>query len=158
MLPQVFQRTAFSPFGSRNLISEFKRLHNEADGFFNALGRNSPSRPNSAYPALRLYQNDDEALLRAKLSGVGGQDLELKIEAGVLSLTGERQIETGGNDSQEEKVQRQERFSGRFERRVELPFEVEADKVEARFENGILEVKLPRAVADKPRTIQINAA
>ena len=147
MVPQVLYRTALSPFRSRSLAGGFRQFHQEFDNLFNGLARR-----NTAYPALKVYANEDEALVRAVLPGVKADALELKIEDGVLSLKGERATDSA------EKVRRRERVEGRFSRRVELPFEVEADKVEATFEDGVLTVRLPRVVADKPRAIQIKTA
>ena len=147
MLPTVFRRAALSPFNRRDFFGNFRRFQdNELFAGFNGLG--------SGYPALRVYQNDQEALVEAKLPGVKPEDVELNVEDRVLTLSGERTVEA---DKEGEVYSRHERFSGRFRRRLELPFEVEADQVEARFKDGLLSVKLPKAAAAKPRRIEVKA-
>lgn len=147
MLPHVLYRSSLSPFRSRSLADGFKQFHEEFDALFNGRARRGP-----AYPALNVYANEEEALVEAALPGVKAEALELKIEGGLLSLKGEREAAPDG------KISRCEQFNGRFSRRVELPFDVEADEVEAVFENGVLTVRLPRVETDKSRAIEIKTA
>jgi HSP20 family protein len=106
----------------------------------------------SHYPQVGLWANGEEALVRAELPGFSSGDIEVEVKENVLRLSGER----AGAENDKEYV-RKERFSGRFDRRVRLPYAVDAEKVAARFSNGVLEVKLPRVEADKPRKIAIEA-
>ena len=147
MVPNVLYRSPLGSFRSRSLADGFKQFHEEFDALFN--GR---ALRGGTYPTLEVYANEEEALVRAALPGVKAEALELNIEGGLLSLKGERAADTAG------KVRRREQLGGRFARRVELPFEVETDKVEAAFENGVLTVRLPRVEADKPRAIEIKTA
>jgi len=106
------------------------------------------------YPAMNYYTKDDSAVIEAELPGVEASDIDIDIEGNMLRLTGERKnLAPEG----EEHLRRAERWSGKFERSIELPFNVESEKVEATFHNGVLTVTMPRAEADRPRKISINA-
>jgi len=106
------------------------------------------------YPAVNYYTKEDSALIEAELPGVEASDIDIAIEGHTLKLTGERK---GHGNSEGEHVRRAERWNGKFERTVELPFNVESEKVEAKFHNGVLTITLPRAEAEKPRKIMISA-
>lgn len=153
MVPFALSRTAFSPFGRRDVFGEFRRFNDQINALFNGVS-NGFNGVSSGYPALRIYQNDDEALVEALLPGVQLADLELKVEDQILTLSGERRVQ----EEEGQKTQRRQRFGGRFSRRVELPFEVDTGRVEARLQNGVLRVRLPKAQAVKPRRIEIQAA
>lgn len=106
-----------------------------------------------AGPVIELFHNDDKALLRAELPGFPADALDLSVHGPVLTLKAERpapELPEG------ERVLRSERSVGKVQRQIRLPFEVEADKVSARYENGVLEVTLPRAEQDRPRRISIE--
>lgn len=145
MVPTLLRRVGRNPF-----FNDLQRFQSEVNHLFN-----SPRQKSAQYPALRVYQNDDEALVEAKLPGVNPADIDLKVEDQVLSLSGQRPVEA---DQEGQTALRRERFSGRFERRLDLPFEVDADQVEATFKNGVLAIRLPKAAAHKPRQIEIKAS
>ena len=89
------------------------------------------------------------------MPGVTRDDVTISLQEDVLALEGKREPKV-----QEDNVnwQRRERTYGSFSRAVQLPFRVDADKVEARFNNGILEIELQRLEADRPKKIEIRAA
>ncbi len=93
--------------------------------------------------------------MTAELPGITRDDVNLSLEEDVLTLAGKREPK-----SQEQNVswQRRERAYGSFSRAVQLPFRVDPDKVQARFNNGILEIELQRLEADRPKKIEIRAA
>ena len=92
--------------------------------------------------------------MAVELPGVDPKSVDLSVVGHVLTLQGERTEEPG---VKAEEYHRRERATGKFARSVRLPFEVESDKVHARFENGVLRVTLPRKESTKPRRIAINA-
>lgn len=106
------------------------------------------------FPALNLSSTDDQAEVAVELPGVDPKLVELSVVGHVLTLQGERAEETG---IAAEAYHRRERATGKFVRTVRLPFEVEADRVQARFEHGVLRVTLPRKESTKPRRIAIAA-
>jgi HSP20 family protein len=94
-------------------------------------------------------------VVTAELPGVTRDDVTISLQEDVLALEGKREPKV-----QEDNVnwQRRERAYGTFSRAVQLPFRVDADKVRARFNNGILEIELQRLEADRPKKIEIRAA
>ncbi len=111
--------------------------------------------PFSNYPELNLSSTDDEAMVTADLPGFEPAAVDLSVEGSTLRLRGTREKEASEND---DTYYRCERWSGSFDRTIRLPFEVEANKVEAKFNNGELKVTLPRAEADRPQKIEVKAA
>jgi HSP20 family protein len=103
-----------------------------------------------------MVETDEDFRVSAELPGVDGTDIEVLLtEDNTLTIRGEKKIE---DEDRERRLH--ERFYGRFERRISLPDEVEADKVEASFKNGVLTVKLPRSAKAKEsvRRIPLQAA
>jgi HSP20 family protein len=108
----------------------------------------------SSVPAIDLYQNDNEVVVKAALPGIKAEQVQLSIHGDVLTLRGEVKQET---DQKEKTYHIHEQRFGSFERSVSLPTDVQADKAQADFENGILTVTLPKAETVKPKTISIKA-
>jgi HSP20 family protein len=108
----------------------------------------------SALPAIDLYQNADEVVVKAALPGIKAEDVHISITADVLTLSGEFKQET---EQKEVTYHIREHRHGMFERSVMLPTEIQTEKAKADFENGILTITLPKAEAVKPKTITIKA-
>jgi HSP20 family protein len=106
------------------------------------------------FPPINIWASAEGAIVRAEIPGLGSDDVELSLVNDTLTIRGECQ---SGSKCESGTCHRQERRIGQFTRTVQLPFNIEADKVEARFFNGVLEVKLPRAEADKPRRINVQS-
>jgi HSP20 family protein len=103
---------------------------------------------------MNVWANPDGAVVTAELPGVNPEDIDVSVVGETLTLTGSR---TPEELKEGEKYHRRERGQGKFTRTFQLPFPVEADKVEAVFEKGVLHISLPRAEADKPKKISIKA-
>ena len=105
-------------------------------------------------PAVDMYQTDDEVVVKVALPGFKADEVQINVTGDVLSLRGELKRE------QEEKDKawhiREHRWSS-FERSVALPTQVQADRANADFENGILTITLPKAEEVKPKTISVKA-
>jgi HSP20 family protein len=113
-------------------------------------GNGSPRR---WIPAMDLVETADQFVLRADLPGLSESDVELSLEQNVLTLSGERKAE---HEEQGEGFYRLERASGSFSRALTLPEGVDGDAITARFDNGVLEVRIPKPEARKPRKLQIQ--
>ncbi len=107
------------------------------------------------YPPVNIWHSDDEIVVDAELPGVDPQKIEVKLNDDELSLSGER-VEAGMKPN--ETFHRRERPYGKFMRKLTLPYRGQPDKVTASYRNGILRIVVPRAEADKPRRIAIEAA
>jgi HSP20 family protein len=104
------------------------------------------------FPAADVSETKDEMVLTFDIPGVTEKDLTLSITGDLLTLKGERRFEADEKDM----YHRVERVYGRFERSVQLPATVQTDKVTARYRDGVLEIKLPKAEEAKPREIKID--
>ena len=139
---------AFTP------LARLSAFQHEVDRLFDlpSFGRES-NRTLGWTPALDLHQDKDSLFVHVELPGMKKEDVTLSLHEGVLTLSGERRHEKAHD---EKTTLRNERFFGRFERSVTLPTPVDAARVSAAYENGILTVTLPKAEAAKPRQIEIN--
>lgn len=108
-----------------------------------------------AVPALNIYSTADEALVTAEVPGVELKDLEISVVGNNLTISGNREEQTTEENTT---YHRKERNCGYFSRGIELPYPVDAEKVEATLENGILLITLPRVEADKPRRITVKTS
>ncbi len=104
-------------------------------------------------PSMDLIERADAYLLRADLPGVHDEDVSLEFEDGVLTVSGERKP---AEDFDGAAGYRVERPFGRFARSLTLPPGTDGDAITARFERGVLEVRVPKPEAVKPRRIRIG--
>lgn len=106
------------------------------------------------FPAVNVWVSGDKAVVTTEIPGVDPDELEITAVKDTLTFRGMRKME---ELSEGDTYHRRERWSGQFTKTLQLPFTVEAGKVEARFARGVLYVTLPRAEADKPRKISIKS-
>jgi HSP20 family protein len=104
-------------------------------------------------PAVDLLDRKDEVILRADLPGLEQKDIEVTVEAGMLTIRGERKEE---KEEKREDYYYAERWAGSFARSVMLPAGVDADKVKATFKNGVLEVHIPKTKEAKAKKIEVK--
>jgi HSP20 family protein len=102
---------------------------------------------------MNLWTSDEAAIVTAELPGFDPDEIDISVEDRTLTVTGSRAPEEVAEDAT---IHRQERSYGRFSRALRLPFEVEADQVEATFTNGVLRISLPRSEQDRPRKITVK--
>jgi HSP20 family protein len=140
-----FPRLGFDPFIElRRMQSEMNRL---SSGFGVTTARD--------FPPINIWLGDNSVVVTAELPGVARDEVTISLQEDVLMLEGKREPKL-----QQDNVnwQRRERAYGTFSRVVQLPFRVDPEKVQARFDNGILEIELERLEADRPKKIEIRAA
>ncbi len=105
------------------------------------------------YPPINVWSNEEGLIVQVEMPGVSPDDIDISVVHKTLTIKGKRPAE----ELEEKDVHhRNERTSGSFIRSIELPYMVEADKVEASYSLGILRLELPRAEADKPRKITVK--
>ena len=131
-------------------FAELRTLQREMNRVFETRGTGA-----TAYPALNLWSNSEEAVVTAELPGVDPGKVDINVVRNQLTIEGEREAEVPGEDVVRH---RSERGAGRFTRTIRLPFEVENDQVKATYKHGVLTISLPRAEATKPRKIEIASA
>jgi HSP20 family protein len=105
------------------------------------------------HPTLDVSETEDDIIVRAELPGIDKEDVSISITKNILSIKGEKKKE---DKIEGENFYRVERSYGSFHRKIELPSEVDSDKVEATTEDGILKIVLPKSEAIKPREIEIK--
>ena len=104
-------------------------------------------------PAMDLVEGEDEFVLRADLPGLSEQDVNIEVEDSVLRISGERKA---AHEQKGKGYYRVERSWGAFSRSLTLPEGVDAEAVKASFDNGVLEVQIPKPEQQKPRKVQIT--
>jgi HSP20 family protein len=109
----------------------------------------------SEFPAVNLWTSPDGVIVTAQVPGVSPDQLDVTVHQDTVTLRGKREPETFEG---EVVWHRQERPLGPFSRTLVLPFRVDADRVSARFERGVLILELPRPASDKPRQVKIAHA
>lgn len=133
------------PFG--DLEREVDRLLQSVNLTFHGI------RLGRQYPAVNLYESDDEFILTAELPGTKLEDLELTFAGGILTLKGRRD---DSPEVPEHRFRRSERFRGGWQRVVSLPERVREDGLTATFTDGVLKVRLPKGAASPPRQIMVT--
>jgi len=138
--PTFFRDDDRNPFLS--LHREMNRLFDDAfrsfDGRLPAFG--ALSSFNGGWPSVEVSENDKEIKVTAEIPGLEQKDVEVLLDDGALTLKGEKRSET-----EDKNKHFSERFYGHFERRIPLGVEVEEDKIEARFKDGVLNIVLPKS-------------
>src|SRR5215216_6208769 len=104
-------------------------------------------------PALDISERKDAYLVTAELPGVEADDLDITMEDGLLTIQGERHF---AHDSSEQQFHRVERRYGAFRRSITLPAQVQAEQIEASFDNGVLQIVVPKMEEAKPKRIQVR--
>lgn len=151
--------TRWNPANGLNARDPFFRL---VDSFFNQDLLPSEEVSNRSWmPPVDIQETEEGYRLVAELPGLTKDDINITLENNVLRLTGERKFEKDVQEGQKEgQKQKQgyhriERAYGTFVRAFTLPSQVSHDKVEAKFENGLLTITVPKAELAKPRRIAI---
>jgi HSP20 family protein len=104
-------------------------------------------------PAVDLAETEGDYVLKADLPGLTEKDVHVELENNVLTVSGERKVES---EETRNGFHRVERSYGSFTRRLTLPEGVEADAIKATVTNGVLEVRIPKPEAVKPRKVEIT--
>jgi HSP20 family protein len=104
-------------------------------------------------PPMDLVETDEQFVLRADLPGLGEGDVKLEVEDRVLTLSGERKAE---HEEKREGYYRLERGAGYFSRTLTLPEGTDASQISARFDRGVLEVRIPKPEQRKPQRVAIQ--
>jgi HSP20 family protein len=135
-----------------SIQTEMNRLFNTV---FDAPDQDGSGQARRWTPPMDLLETGDHFVLRADLPGMREEDVSIELEDNVLTVSGERKAEhaEGGQG-----FYRVERAFGAFSRSLTLPKGVDADAVEAHFENGVLEVRISKPEQRKPRKISIGTA
>jgi len=112
-----------------------------------------PSVSAGVFPLINLTEDKDNYYVRAELPGVKGDELDIQVTGNNIAISGERKIAA---EEEGAKYHRREREAGTFSRMIVLPGEVDTEKVEAKLENGILNIVVSKAEVAKPKQISVS--
>jgi len=136
---------------------EFDRLRREMDLLWESFLGGKPGRRTRLegewLPSLDVTETKGDLLVKAELPGIDPQDIEISLDEGVLTIKGEKKQE---KEEKEEGYHLIERNYGSFTRSIQLPKEVQSDKIKASFKNGVLKVVLPKSEEAKKKEIKIK--
>ncbi|WP_413290436.1 Hsp20/alpha crystallin family protein [Bdellovibrio sp. HCB337] len=132
-----------------DLFSEMDRLF----GNFVSTPSNSSYDDRDFSPAAEVSESEEKFLMSIDLPGIKKEDIKIEIDQNVLKISGERKREAEAKENT--KVHFYEKRYGVFKKSFTLPRSVDGAKIEARFENGVLEIQIPKTEVSKPRQIEI---
>jgi len=149
-------RERWRPFGTVDRWEPFGSLVEVGSLFDTFAGRPMAGATQTArpwLPSVDMHETKDDLVLRVELPGVTEKDVAVSIIGDLLTIKGERRWD---DQSKDQKFLHVERAYGQFERLIQLPMAVQADKVKAAYRDGVLEITLPKAEELKPREIKID--
>jgi HSP20 family protein len=134
-------------------VSFRREIDRMFDDFFD-MGRHSVAGAGGMMPAVDVEESDKQLVVTAELPGVTEKDIQVELTGDVLSIKGEKKSETESGNGH-----RKERRYGSFERTIQLPFEVKEGDIDAKFNNGVLTIRLPKQedMQRSTRRIEVRA-
>ncbi len=132
-------------------FSDFAELRHRLDQAFRDLSEGAQHGGWS--PSVDVVRKDDELVLRADLPGIKPDEVKIEVEDDVLTVSGEHREET---EEKKEHYMRRERRYGSFARSMVLPKGVQADDIEAKCEDGVLEVTIPAPKGEEKQKVEIK--
>jgi HSP20 family protein len=130
-------------------MPEMMQLQREMNRLFSNMGQKLPQD----YPAINIWEKDQTIVITAELPGIDLEKMDISVAGDILTIAVEAQ---SAPLSPGEVYLRQERGTGSFRRNVQLPFQVNAQNVQAKYEKGVLIITLPRMKEDLPKKINIQ--
>jgi HSP20 family protein len=132
---------------------ELSTLQSEMNRLFNAFFEGGDREGRRWTPAMDLVEREDHFVLKADLPGMSEDDVQIEVRDNVLTVSGERKAE---HEEKRDGYYRMERAFGSFARTMTLPEGVDPDQIEASFDKGVLQVKIPKPAERKPHRINIG--
>ncbi|MCY2963567.1 MAG: Hsp20/alpha crystallin family protein [Planctomycetota bacterium] len=145
-----------SRFGGRlwDPLREMGQLQHEMGRLLNS-ARPFGLRESREAPPVNVYANDHEILITLEVSGIDPAHVEVVVTGSSVVLSGKR---VPSSEDAGTAFHRRERTMGEFNRKLQLPFEVDSDKTEASYDKGVLSVRLTRPESNRPRKIAVKTA
>jgi len=139
-----------------NDFTPLMRLQGEMSRILENSSEEMPAQRSYAggYPGINLWEDGDNAFIEAELPGMNLEDLEVFVMGDQLTINGQRKIV----DQPGAMYHRRERATGKFSRTMTLPWQMDAESVQAKLVNGVLAITLPKAASAKPKKIRLLSA
>ncbi len=146
----------WEPF--RDLVGLQERMNRLFEQSFRGLSQNAQgddewSLGGTWAPAVDIFEQDGNIVMKAELPGIDSKDVDIRLENNVLTLRGERKVDS---EVKRENYHRVERAYGNFTRSFTLPAVVDQEKIKAEYKDGVLRVTLPKREEAKPKQIAIS--
>ena len=138
-----------------DLLGEFDRLQRQMAGLFADFPTSLRAMRTGAFPPVNIGSTDDTVEIVAFAPGLDPAKIDISIDKGLLTISGER-ARTEGEVPSDARVYAEERFMGSFRRVIELPQHADPDKAQARYVDGCLTISVGRSEASKPRAITVQ--
>jgi HSP20 family protein len=138
----------------RTPFEQLEKMRQQMERLYEDVRSPFQSSHAGVFPLINLTEDADNYYVRAELPGVKANELDIQVTANNLSISGERKIEA---EEEGAKYHRRERDAGRFSRSLQLPGEIDSEKVEAKLEDGIVTVVISKADVAKPKQISVSS-
>ena len=146
----------WKPFRELAPFREFERMRREMDWLWDSFFERRPTKieeQGEFLPALDLAETDNELVVKCEVPGLEPKDIVISLSDGMLTIKGEKKQE---REEKEVDYHLVERSYGAFTRSIQLPKEIQGDKINASYKNGILKVTLPKSEEAKKKEIKIK--
>jgi len=132
------------------------RLHSDMDDLFNAFfgGLDMPRYEHKVWPALDIAENEDSIVVHAELPGCKTEDINISVHGNTLTISGEKKESV---EKEEKGYYHVERTYGSFRRDLNLPSDINVDKIDAVCKDGVLTLTLPKAEKAKPIKVKVKS-
>jgi HSP20 family protein len=144
--------TRWDPF--RDLVSIQDELNRLFGRTFSGSEMTRPGISGSWMPAIDVYETTDKIVVSAELPGLDPKEVEVSVEDSTLTIGGQRNFE---QEADEQNYHRVERRYGSFTRSIRLPQTADAEKIQARFDKGVLTVEVPKREEARPKRVEVKA-
>jgi HSP20 family protein len=148
--------TIWRPFGEMAPFRDFERMRRDMDRFWDSFFERGVLRGEDGrewLPSLDVAETKNEIVVKAEVPGMEPKDIDISLSDGLLTIKGEKKQE---REEKEENYHLVERSYGSFTRSIRLPNEVQRDKINASYKNGVLKVVLPKSEEAKKKEVKIK--
>jgi HSP20 family protein len=149
---RIMKLVKWDPFREMTTLQDrINRLFNDA--FPTTADRETDLSLSDWKPAVDIYETADHLTVKVELPGVQKEDVSVEIKDNVLTIKGERKVET---EVEDRNYYRRERAYGSFRRTFNLQYPVNPEKIKAKFRDGVLQVEVPKPEEEKPKQVTVN--
>ena len=148
--------TVWRPFRELTPFRDFERMRSEMDRLWNSFFERGTLRGEEGgewLPSLDVAETKNEMVVKAEVPGLDPKDIDISLSDGLLTIKGEKKQE---REEKEENYHLVERSYGTFTRSIRIPNEVQSDKINASYKNGVLKIVLPKSEGPKKKEVKIK--